>query len=145
MDVHKNARSCPLSRELLFKRVSEQGWSVRAASEAAGMSDRRGRAWLRRAEEGEPFTDRSSRPSSGVATSISTRLRIVQLRRQWLTVRQIAKAVGVGASTAARICLPFLAQLFGQAQALALAVSSLLQLPSSSLRSFVQCANQSPG
>jgi transposase len=94
MDVHKNARSCPLSRELLVERVCEQGWSVRAASEAAGMSDRRGREWVRRAERGEPFTDRSSRPSSGRATSPATRVRIVQLRRQWLTIRQIASAVG---------------------------------------------------
>ncbi|SRR6266550_2593019 len=104
MNAHKNARSCPLSRELLVKRVCEQGWSVRAASEAGGMSDRRGREWIRRAERGEPFSDRSSRPASGVATSASTRIRIVQLRRQWLTVRQIAKTVGVGTSTAARIC-----------------------------------------
>lgn len=104
MDIHKNARSCPLSREVLVKRVSEHGWSVRAASEAAGMTDRRGREWLRRAERNEPLTDRSSRPRSGRTTSVATRIRIVQLRRQWLTVRQIAKAVGVGTSTAARIC-----------------------------------------
>ena len=104
MNAHKNARSCPLSRELLVRRVCEQGWSVRAASEAGGMSDRRGREWLRRAERGEPFADRSSRPASGVRTNAATRIRIVQLRRQWLTVRQIAQAVGVGASTVARIC-----------------------------------------
>jgi transposase InsO family protein len=104
MNVHKNARSCPLSRELLVKRVCEQGLSVRAASEAGGMSDRRGREWVRRAERGEPLTDRSSRPSSGRATSGATRVRIVQLRRQWLTVRQIARAVGLGSSTVARIC-----------------------------------------
>ena len=47
MDVHKNARSCPASRALLIKRVREQGWSVREASEAAGISDRRGREWVR--------------------------------------------------------------------------------------------------
>jgi transposase InsO family protein len=104
MDVHKNARSLPSSRALLFKRVSEQGWSVRAASEAAGMSDRRGREWIRRASRGEPLTDRSSRPASTPATSSDTRERILQLRRQWLTVRQIARIVGVGSSTAARIC-----------------------------------------
>jgi transposase InsO family protein len=104
MNVHKNARSCPLSRELLVKRVCEQGWSVRAASEAGGMSDRRGREWLRRAERGEPFTDRSSRPCSGSRTSAATRVRIVELRRQWLTVRQIARVVGLGSSTVARIC-----------------------------------------
>jgi hypothetical protein len=62
MDVHKNARSVPASRALLWKRVSEHGWSVRAASEAAGMSDRRSREWIRRASREEPLTDRSSRP-----------------------------------------------------------------------------------
>ena len=104
MDVHKNARSVPASRALLWKRVSKLGWSVHAASEAAGMSDRRGREWLRRAERNEPLTDRSSRPCSGLRTSAATRVRIVQLRRQWLTVRQIASAVGLGSSTVARIC-----------------------------------------
>ena len=104
MNAHKNARSCPLSRELLVKRVCEQGWSVRAASEAVGMTDRRGREWLRRAERGEPLTDRSSRPYSGPCTTAEQRKRIIALRRQWLTVRQIARVVGVGVSTASRIC-----------------------------------------
>ncbi len=104
MNVHKNARSCPLSRALLVKRVSEQGWSVRAASEAVGISDRRGREWLRRAEHFEPLTDRSSRPHSSRSTATHTQARIVTLRRQWLTVRQIAQLVGVSPSTAARVC-----------------------------------------
>lgn len=104
MNVHKNARSCPASRELLVKRVCEQGWSVRAASEAVGMTDRRAREWLRRAERGEPLTDRSSRPYSTRSTTARQRKRILHLRRQWLTVRQIAQVVGVGVSTASRIC-----------------------------------------
>src|SRR5437016_1511988 len=104
MNVHKNARSCPASRALLVKRVCEQGWSVRAASEAVGMSDRRGREWMRRAECGEPLTDRSSRPCSTRSTTAAQRKRIIELRRQWLTVRQIARVVGVGVSTASRIC-----------------------------------------
>jgi transposase InsO family protein len=104
MDVHKNARSCPLSRALLVKRVCEQGWSVREASEAAGMSDRRGREWIKRAKSVEPLNDRSSRPHSGRSTSDAERQRILHLRREWRTVRQIAQAVGVSASTAARIC-----------------------------------------
>jgi len=104
MNVHKNARSCPVSRELLFKRVCEQGWSVRAASEAAGMSDRRAREWIRRGEADEPLFDRSSRPHSGRTTSAATRETILALRREWRTVRQIAKAVGLSASTVARIC-----------------------------------------
>ena len=28
MDIHKNARSCPASREVLVRRVLRQGWSV---------------------------------------------------------------------------------------------------------------------
>jgi transposase InsO family protein len=104
MNVHKNARSCPASRELLYKRVSEQGWSVRAASEAAGMSDRRGREWIRRGVATEPLTDRSSRPHSGRATSVAMREKIISLRRQWRTVRQIAKALELSSSTVARIC-----------------------------------------
>ena len=87
MNVHKNARSCPVSRELLYRRVSEQGWSVRAASEAAGMSDRRGREWIRRGAAAEPLTDRSSRPHSGRITSAATRNKILSLRREWRTVR----------------------------------------------------------
>jgi transposase InsO family protein len=104
MNVHKNARSCPASRELLFKRVSEQGWSVRAASEAAGISDRRGREWIRRASLGQPLTDRSSRPATTRTIEANTQQYILELRRLWLTVRQVARVAGVGSSTAARVC-----------------------------------------
>jgi transposase IS481 family protein len=79
MNVHKNARSCPASREELDKRVCALGWSVRAASAAAGMSDRRGREWMRRAEAGETLTDRSSRPHSTPSTDVRTRRRILTL------------------------------------------------------------------
>jgi len=104
MNVHKNARSCPASRELLYKRVSEQGWSVREASEAAGISDRRGREWMRRARAAEPFTDRSSRPHSGTKTTETVCERVLALRREWRTMRQVAQAVGISPSTVARIC-----------------------------------------
>jgi hypothetical protein len=106
MNLHKNARSCPLSRALLIKRVFEQGWSVCGASAAVGMTDRRGREWIKRAERGEALTDRSSRPHSTRSTAPAVRRRVLRLRRQWITVRQIAQAVGVSASTAARICRP---------------------------------------
>jgi transposase InsO family protein len=104
MNVHKNARSCPASRELLSKRVSEQGWSVHEASEAAGISDRRGREWIRRWRAKEPMTDRSSRPHAIESTEQAMRERVLSLRREWRTVRQIALAVWVGVSTVARIC-----------------------------------------
>lgn len=104
MNVHKNARSCPASRALLVKRVHEQGWSVRAASEAVGMSDRRGREWIRRGERGEPLCDRSSRPNHTHSKRSAVEEQIVALRRQWLTMRQIAQLVGVGTSTVSRVC-----------------------------------------
>jgi transposase len=46
MDIHKNARSCPASRELLVNRVLEQGWSDSQAAEAAGLSKRTAHKWL---------------------------------------------------------------------------------------------------
>jgi transposase InsO family protein len=104
MNVHKNARSCPASRELLVKRVREQGWSVREASEAAGISDRRAREWIRRADRGEPLSDRSSRPHTGTIIDPMTRERIVALRREWRTMRQIATTTGVSQSTVVRVC-----------------------------------------
>ena len=104
MNVHKNARSCPSSRALLVKRVREQGWSVREASAAAGISDRRAREWIRRAEAGEAMIDRSSRPHRGNAIDAAIRGQIVMLRREWRTMRQIAGVVGVSHSTVARVC-----------------------------------------
>jgi transposase len=104
MDAHKNARSCPASRALLYKRVSEQGWSVREASEAAGMSDRRGREWIRRASAGEALTDRSSRPHRSQRIDKQTHVRVVGLRRERHTIRQIAVALGISSSTVARVC-----------------------------------------
>jgi len=104
MNVHKNARTCPASRALLFKRVSEQGWSVHEASAAAGISDRRGREWIRRASQNEPLTDRSSRPHSDSSTKPELRAQIIALRKERRTVRQIAILAGVSLSTVARIC-----------------------------------------
>jgi len=104
MNVHKNARSCPASRELLARRVSEQGWSVLEASEAAGISDRRGREWIRRWRLNETMTDRSSRPHGIASTEKLTLERVLTLRREWRTVRQIAVATKLSVSTVARIC-----------------------------------------
>jgi transposase InsO family protein len=104
MNVHKNARSCPLSRALLVQRVSEQGWSVRAASAAVGISDRRGREWMGRANRNEPLLDRSSRPHSSRTIDATTRAGIVALRRERRTMRQIAHLLGVSTSTVARVC-----------------------------------------
>lgn len=53
MTLHQNARTCPASRRLLCRRVEQEGWTLRAAAEAAGLSERRAREWLRRHRAGD--------------------------------------------------------------------------------------------
>lgn len=48
MKLHGNARTCPNSRRLLIERVLGEGWSVSAAAEAAGVSERTVYRWLGR-------------------------------------------------------------------------------------------------
>jgi transposase InsO family protein len=48
----------------MCRRVEEEGWSVRSAAEAAGLSEPRARAWLRRWRAGDrELTDRRSGPA----------------------------------------------------------------------------------
>jgi transposase InsO family protein len=105
MDVHKNARSLPVSRALLVARVEREGWSMAEAARAAGMSERRAREWRRRALADEPLEDRSSRPLlQPNKIGESERRRIIELRRSRMTVRQIAKRVERSVATVARTC-----------------------------------------
>ena len=64
MRLHANARTCPKSRALICRRVIEEGWSVREAAGAAGVSARTAskRFARSRAEGGAGLVDRSSRP-----------------------------------------------------------------------------------
>jgi transposase InsO family protein len=58
--LHQNAKTCPASRRLMCERVGA-GWSLAAAAEAAGVSERRAREWRRRWEAGDrELEDRSS-------------------------------------------------------------------------------------
>ena len=63
MTLHRNARTCPASRQLMARRVLEGGWTLTEAAEAAGVSVRRGREWVRRFAAGDcELTDRRSGP-----------------------------------------------------------------------------------
>jgi transposase-like protein len=62
MKLHGNTRPCPNSRALIAARVVDQGWSLRSAAEAAGVSEPTTRKWVRRARAGESLEDRSSAP-----------------------------------------------------------------------------------
>ena len=103
MDIHKNARSCPASRELLVERV-ESGWGVERAARAAGMSRRRASEWLRRARAGESMNDRSSSRAKIKDIGPEKRDAIVKLRRERVVMRCIAATVGVSVATVARVC-----------------------------------------
>ncbi len=48
MTLHQNAKTCPASRVLMARRVLEEGWSLAAVAEAAGVSERTARKWLAR-------------------------------------------------------------------------------------------------
>jgi transposase InsO family protein len=64
MKLHRNARSTPLSRQLLVDRVLRAGWTYAAAGEAAGVSVRTVAKWVHRYRRGGAgaLADASSRP-----------------------------------------------------------------------------------
>src|SRR6516165_3032015 len=64
MNIHKNARLTPQGRLLLVERITEVGWSVVQAAQAAGISVRQSYRWLARyrAEGPAGLADRSSAP-----------------------------------------------------------------------------------
>jgi transposase InsO family protein len=60
--LHQNAKTCPASRRLICQRVEEQRWSLVAAAEAAGISERRAGEWLARWRAGD--RELEDRPST---------------------------------------------------------------------------------
>jgi transposase InsO family protein len=102
MKLHANARTCPNSRRLLVCRVREQGWSVMAAAEAAGIGERTAYRWLRRfREEGERgLLDRSSAPKRIPHKTPAKRVEaIAALRRLRMTAAEIAELLSLPIST----------------------------------------------
>jgi transposase InsO family protein len=102
MKLHANARTCPNSRRLLVWRVREQGWSVMAAAEAAGISERTAYRWLRRfREEGDAgLQDRSSAPKRIPHKTPAERVEVIAaLRRLRMTAAEIAELLSMPIST----------------------------------------------
>ena len=62
MNIHENARTTPASRYLLVQRIGQQGWRPAQAAEAAGITSKTARKWVRRheAEGRSGLRDRSS-------------------------------------------------------------------------------------
>jgi transposase InsO family protein len=98
--LHQNARTCPASRRLMCERI-EAGWSLAAAAEAAGVSERRAREWRRRWEAG----DRELEDRSSVAHTIPGRTpatvedAVCALRELRFSGTRIAEALGMSERT----------------------------------------------
>ncbi len=96
MRLHQNAKTCPASRRLMCERI-DSGWSVRAAAEAAGLTERRASEWLKRWRAG----DRELEDRSSVAKSIPGRTpadveqAILALRELRFSGTRIAEALAM--------------------------------------------------
>ena len=106
MNNHKNARLTVHGRLLLVRRIVEHGLRPVEAAQAMGVSPRTAYKWLHRYRtEGEAgLQNRSSRPHQCPhATSTALEKRVIKLRRQRQTYRQIALSLGLSQCTVARI------------------------------------------
>jgi transposase InsO family protein len=105
MNVHKNARLTPCGRALLARRVS-QGWTARAAADAAGVSLRTVRKWIGRHRRGgeRRHYDRSSAPRRCPRKTSPERVAEIEaLRRQRMTGPAIARALSMARSTVGQV------------------------------------------
>jgi transposase InsO family protein len=106
MMLHGNAALSWQGRRRLAQRVVEEGWTVRAAAEAAGVSVRCARKWVGRyRDEGEPgLRDRSSAPRRVANRTAPERLEaIAKLRRLRFTAAEIAETLAMAVSTVSGI------------------------------------------
>ena len=99
MNIHANAKTCPNSRELLARRVTERGWSHQRAAEPAGVSTRTVAKWVARSPA-EPISDRSSAPRRVPSRTPADRVEAIErLRRLQMTAAEIAEILGMALST----------------------------------------------
>jgi transposase InsO family protein len=106
MKLHGNARLSVKGRELLIERIMDAGWSLSAAAEAAGISERTASKWLGRyrAEGPGGLLDRSSAPVVVANRTDERRVEaIAALRRLRFTGAEIAELLGMALSTVSGI------------------------------------------
>ena len=106
MNIHKNARTTPRSRDQIVQRVLTHQETPTAVADAVGVSDRTVRKWVARyaAEAGAGLADRSCRPRrSPRATPPLLVSWVERLRRQRWTGAEIAQTLHLSASTVARL------------------------------------------
>jgi transposase len=105
MNLHGNAALSWSGRRELARRVVDQGWTLRAAAEAAGVSVRCARKWAGRYRNGDRrLADRSSAPRQVANRTAPERVAvIVKLRRLRMTAAEIAEVLRMPLSTVSGI------------------------------------------
>jgi transposase InsO family protein len=105
MDLHGNAALSWSGRRLLARRVVDQGWTVRAAAAAAGVSVRCARKWVGRYRAGDrQLRDRSSAPRRVANRTDPERVAVIaKLRRLRMTAAEIAETLAMPLSTVSGI------------------------------------------
>ena len=105
MDLHANAALSWSGRRELARRVVDEGWTLRAAAEAAGVSVRCARRWVGRYREGDRrLLDRSSAPRRIANRTAPERVAvIVRLRELRMTAAEIAETLAMPLSTVSGI------------------------------------------
>jgi transposase len=106
MMLHANAALSWHGRRLLVRRVVEQGWTLTATAEAAGVSVRCARKWVGRyrLEGDRGLCDRSSAPRRVANRTSPERVEaVVKLRRLRFTAAEIAETLGMALSTVSGI------------------------------------------
>ena len=105
MDLHANAALSWSGRRELACRVVEEGWTLTAAAEAAGVSVRCARKWVQRYRQGDRLLlDRSSAPRRVANRTSAERVAvIVKLRRLRMTAAEIAETLRMPLSTVSGI------------------------------------------
>ncbi len=103
--THANAPLTPVGRERLARLIVEEKWAVARAAERFQVLPATASKWANRYREGEPMSDRSSRPhNSPTRCSQHLERRIIKLRfcRQWGPHR-ISYRLKVPRSTVGRV------------------------------------------
>jgi transposase InsO family protein len=105
MDLHANAALSWSGRRELAHRVVEQGWTLTAAAEAAGVSVRCARKWVGRYRAGDQLLhDHSSAPKRVANRIDPQRVALIEkLRCLRMTAAEIAETVDLPLSTVSGI------------------------------------------
>jgi transposase InsO family protein len=106
MKLHRNAALSWSGRRRLVEFVVVEGWTLRAAASAAGVSVRCARKWVGRyrAEGQSGLLDRSSAPARVANRTARERVEVIlALRRLRFTGAEIAETLGMALSTVSGI------------------------------------------